>query len=94
MYIPYPHHLKLVSIRLQDVVTPFPQQSVLSHLQPSLHVAKPPALSETVKEFRQPKLHHHIRDLLNAWVMVLANVGVEVPYHNGFLILESCQYLL
>ena len=53
-----------------------------------------PEISEVVEGFHQPKLCHEVIDLLVAWVLGLADVGAEVPYHYGISVLEACQGLL
>ena len=51
-------------------------------------------MAEVVKEVHQTKLHQQISNMLTAQVLGLENFGNDVPYHDGFLILESCQGLL
>ena len=53
-----------------------------------------PEISEVVEGVHQPKLCHSFIDLLVAWVLGLADVGAEVPYHYGISVLEVCQGLL
>ena len=65
----------------QDVVTYFLQQSALLHLILHLQVTEPLALQEMAEEVHQIELHQNISDLLTVRVLVLADVGVEFPYH-------------
>ena len=74
-----PHHFKESSVCLQDVVTTRLQQYTLPDLGPRLQVSEPQALVEVSEEVHQPKLHQQISDLLNARVLGLFNVGVEIP---------------
>ena len=91
---PYFHHLEAAPIHTSDVVTCFLHHYTLSQSRTHLHMPEPPALLEVVDELHHPKLHQQVSDLLTAQVLVLSDVGVEVPYHNEILVPEVCQVLL
>ena len=84
----------MVPVQPQDVVATYPHRSALSHPRPCCHVPVPPALIEVLEDFHQPELRQKVRDLLDMRVMSFENVGAEVPFQYGILVLEACQGLL
>ena len=57
----------------------FLQKSALYHPRPRTNVSVLSAFPEVVERFHQTKLHQQVNNLLVAWVMILDNVGTEVP---------------
>ena len=66
----------------------------LYHLWPHIHVLVPPALTEVMEDFHQPKCCHQLSDLLDVWVLEFYGVGADLLYHHGILVPEACQRLI
>ena len=93
IHVPDLHELE-APVGAEGVVTPRPQHSALPKLCPRLKVAVTVPFPEVVHQVDEAKLRQYIGDKLDAEVLGIIRVHVEVSHQDRVLTPETLQCLL